>query len=131
MIAIKNWFLEKNQMAGLHGRDDLTVIKETEKAVLIDIPATFKNFKEWFPKSVIIEKWEKRTSGLAYHTYLENVYHEAYEAGKIENYTIKSGYNRYRGDAFIHQMTNKELTESLSRYKVDYMTYEAWKNREE
>lgn len=131
MIAIKNWFLEKNQMTGLHGRDDLTVIKETEKAVLIDIPATFKHFKEWLPKSVIIEKWEKRTSGLAYHAYLENVYHEAYEAGQIENYTIKSGYNRYRGDAFIHQMTNKELSESLSRYKVDYMTYEAWKNREE
>lgn len=126
MIAIKNWFLEKNMMKGFYGKE-LIVKKETEKAVLI----TVKGFSSdcWIPKSCLCNEWEKQTSPFDYHDYLENLYHEAYKKGIIENRTIKSGRNTYAGDAFIHQCTNKELQKALDSYNIEHMTYTEFRNR--
>ena len=129
MIAIKNWFMEKNNLRGLRNAN-LTIKKETKKAVLLicdfgDLSLT----EQWIPKSVIIDEWEKDTSGFGYHKYLENVYHKAYDNKEIENFTIKSGRNIYRGDNFIHQLTNKELIKRLENYNITFMSFEDWKNR--
>ena len=129
MVAIKNWFLEKNNLRGLRNAN-LTIKKETEKAVLLicdfgDLSLT----EQWIPKSVIIDEWEKDTSPLGYHEYLVNTYHKAYDNKKIENFIIKSGRNIYRGDNFIHQLTTKELIKSLKNHEIDFFTFEEWKKR--
>ena len=134
MIAVKNWFLEKNHLRGWHGKE-ITIVKETEKAVLAK--ATFQNgfrtitSENWIPKSCIIDEWEKDTSNFGYKEYLESIYHKAYESGMIENFTIKSGRNTYRGDNFIHQMKTKEIIDALSKRNIQFMTREEWNNRKE
>lgn len=133
MIAIKNWFMTKNDMEWMR-QWTWEKVKETEKAMLIrvsDRRLSFSDEQYWIPKSVIIEKWEKDTSNFAYHRYLENTYHEAYDAGIIENTTIKSGRNTYRGDSFIHQLTTKSLIFALESAGVKFMTRTEWNNREE
>lgn len=125
-IAIKNWFLEKNNIYYLRGRD-LNVIKETLKAVLVECKATKDQI--WIPKSCIVDEWEKETSPLAYHTYLVDTYRDAYKLQLIPNYTISNGYNSYSGDAFIHQESNKSLAKLLDKYNVEYMSYNDWRNR--
>lgn len=125
MTAIKNWFLEKNNCKGFYGKQ-LEIIRETEKAVLIRCFIDGTQFEQWVPKSCIINEWEKDTSNFGYHDYLVDVYHKAYEAQQIENYTIKSGYNRYRADNFVHQLTTKQLTEDLTKYGVQFMSKSEW-----
>lgn len=131
MIAIKNWFMEKNNLEWMR-KFKFEIRKETEKAVLIGITdrtLSFYNESYWIPKSCIIEEWEKDTSNFAYHRYLEDTYHRAYEDGLIPNKTIKSGRNTYRGDAFIHQFTTKDLQKNLEYYHISYMTRQEWNNR--
>lgn len=129
-IAIKNWFLFKNDLNWMRNYT-LEIVKETEKAVLLrvnDKTLSFYNEQYWVPKSCLIEEWEKDTSGFAYHEYLENLYHAAYEQGIIENRTIKSGRNTYRGDAFIHKETTKGLQKCLEYYGIEYMDKKTWAN---
>ena len=128
MIAIKNWFLEKNHLRGLRGVE-LNLEKETDKAVLVSFTIDGTKDKQWIPKSVIIDEWEKDTSSFGYHDYLVDVYHKAYDEGIIENYTIKSGRNVYRGDNFIYQWTTKELETSLKKHGVNYMSRKEWNER--
>lgn len=128
MIAIKNWFLEKNHLRGLRGVE-LNLEKEIDKAVLVSFTIDGTKDKQWIPKSVIIDEWEKDTSSFGYHDYLVDVYHKAYNEGIIENYTIKSGRNVYRGDNFIHQWTTKELETSLKKHGVNYMSRKEWNER--
>lgn len=129
MIAIKNWFLIKNNLRGLRGVE-LKLEKETDKAVLVSFTINGRHDKQWLPKSVIIDEWEKDTSNFGYHDYLVDVYHKAYNDGIIENYTIKSGRNVYRGDNFIHQWTTKELENSLEKKGVKYMIRKEWNERQ-
>ena len=129
MIAIKNWFLEKNNLRGFRGRE-LTIKKETEKAVLIICTIDGFIYEEWIPKSVIIDEWEKNISNFGYHDYLENLCHKAYEEGKLfEKRIIKSGRNKYRADHFLHQETTKSLLLLLDKYNVPYMSRVEWNNR--
>ena len=129
MIAVKNWFLEKNNMTYLRGME-LVQEKETAKAILVSFETKrFKTETVWIPKSVIIDEWEKDTSNFGYHDYLVNVYHKAYEEGKFENFTIKSGRNEYRGDNFVHQWTTKKLIEKLEENKIDFMRRKEWNER--
>lgn len=121
MIAVKNWFLEKNNMEFIKGKT-ITVVKETEKAVYIKANGYFM----WIPKSVIIDEWEKDTSGFGYHSYLVETYHKAYNDGLIEHSIING---RYRGDAFIHQLNTRELVEALTNKNVAFMTRTEWNNR--
>ena len=128
MIAIKNWFLFKNDLNWMR-RFTLEVRKETEKAVLVGITdRTVSMYTEshWVPKSCLIDEWEKDTSGFAYHRYLEDKIHEAYDLGIIENKTIVSGRNTYRGDAFVHQQTTKELIWLLNKYEIEFMERKEW-----
>ncbi len=131
MIAIKNWFLQKNNLDWMRNWT-LEIRKETEKAVMVgvtDRTVTFYTENFWIPKSVIIDEWEKDTSNFAYHRYLEDVYHKAYDSEIIPNKTIKSGRNTYRGDAFIHQLTTKGLIEELQYFKIEFMDRKTWNNR--
>lgn len=129
MIAIKNWFLEKNRMTGCRGAE-LTIKKETEKAVLVTFQIDRHTFEEWIPKSVIIDEWEKDTSNFGYHEYLEKLCHKAYEEGNLfEKGTFKSGRNVYRNDNFLYQETTKSLLALLDKYNVPYMTRTEWNNR--
>ena len=134
MVAIKNWFLEKNNLRGLRGLE-LTVKKETEKAVLVTYILQSEHFgksveEQWVPKSALTNEWEKDTSNFGYHDYLETLCHRAYEAGNLfEQGTIKSGRNSYRRDNFLHQETTKSLLALLDRYNVPYMTRAEWNNR--
>lgn len=128
MTAIKTWFLEKNDCKGFY-QQKLEIVKETDKAVLIRCFIDSYKFEQWVPKSCIIDEWEKDTSNFGYHDYLVDTYHKAYEQQLIENYTIKSGMNRYRGDNFVHQMTTKQLTEALKKYNVQFMTRSEWNAR--
>ena len=131
MIAIKNWFLEKNDLRGIYGIDFL-IIKETEKAMLLGYQLGLTSFEQWVPKSVIIDKWEKDTSNFGYHDYLVETCHKAYKAGKLfEQGTFKSGFNTYDNDSFLHQETTKELIKLLEEYNVKYMNRKEWNNREE
>lgn len=129
MKAIKNWFLEKEgygikrikemQKAGYE------VIKETEKALLVRWNDTGN--KLWVPKSCLIDEWETKFSpkaiGGAYHEYLEITAKKAYDENKLfEKFTIKSGRNCYKGCAFMHQWTTKELVKVLDDYKIEYMS---------
>lgn len=133
MIAIKNWFLEKNHLTGLRGAT-LTKVKETEKAMLISYTLVnglrTYHCEEWIPKSVIIDEWEKVTSNFGYHEYLEDIAHKAYRDSKLfEKRTTKSGRNTYEGDAFFHQLKTTELIDMLNRYNIEYMNREEWNNR--
>ena len=133
MIAIKNWFMEKNDYTWMRNWK-WEQVKETEKAICIrvtDKTVSFCTETYWIPKSCIIEKWEKDTSNFAYHRYLEDTYHRAYDAGIIPNKTFKSGRNTYRGDAFIHQLTTKSLIKNLEFYNIEFMDRKTWNNREE
>ena len=68
MVAIKDWYLKKNNILHIKGWS-LDIVKETEKACLIS--HKFDGNSEvtwWIPKSVIIDKWEvekKDTSNFA------------------------------------------------------------------
>lgn len=129
MTAIKNWFLEKNKLKGFYGRE-LTIKRETAKAVLIICKINRTTYEEWIPKSVIIDEWEKDTSNFGYHEYLEKLCHKAYEEGKLfKQGTFKSGRNTYRNDNFLHQNTTKELLSILEKYNVPYMSRIEWNNR--
>lgn len=128
MKAIKTWFLQKNEIMGFYG-NELRIAKETEKAVLVETFINGRKYTQWVPKTCMIDEWEKDTSNFGYHDYLVETYHKAYEDQRIKNFTINSGYNRYRGDNFIHQLTTKELMESLDRYNIDYMTRKEWNAR--
>lgn len=110
---------------------DLEIVRETEKAVLIRLPIKYftgfkgKPIEFWCPKSQIIElKENKKYMNFEYHHYLENVFHKAYDDGIIENTTIVSGRNRYRGDAFIHQWGTKQLIEYFKKERIPFMTKE-------
>lgn len=129
MVAIKNWFLEKNNLMGFRGKE-LVIKKETEKAVLVICTIDRFTYEEWIPKSVIINEWEKDTSNFGYHNYLESLCHKAYEEGKLfEKGIIKSGQNRYRKDSFLHQETTKSLQSLLDKYNVPHMNRSEWNNR--
>lgn len=134
MVAIKNWFLEKNNLTNLRGKE-LTIKRETEKAVLVSCKINgfsqfSKTFEQWIPKSVIIDEWEKDVSNFGYHDYLEGLCHKAYEEGKLfEKGIIKSGRNRYTRDSFLHQETTKALQSLLDEYNVPYMNRTEWNNR--
>lgn len=108
-IAIKNWFLEKNKMKGFYGKD-ITIVKETAKAVLIHVDGFFDN--EWVPKSVLIDEWEKDTSNFGYHDYL------------VETYLKNGGEDEY-----IHKRTTKHIIEVLNRYSIPFMNRTEWNNR--
>ena len=111
MIAIKNWFLEKNKMKGFYGKE-LEVIKETAKAALIRTWIDGERFEEWVPKSVIIDCWEKDTSNFGYHDSLVNVY--------------KKNVDK---DQYIHVYTTKKLVEVLERNNISFMNRADWNNR--
>lgn len=128
MVAVKTWFLEKNNLKGLYGKA-LTVVNETAKAVNVRVNLAGAVTTQWIPKSVLCDEWEKDTSALGYHSYLVDVYHKAYESGEIENSVIRSGRNTYRGDNFIHQLRTAELTEALRKHNINYMTRTEWENR--
>lgn len=132
MIAIKNWFMAKNNLEWLRNYT-LEMVKETEKAMLVRLKdrTIMTNEQYWIPKSCIIEKWEKDTSNFAYHRYLEDCIHRAYDAGELDWKPIKSGRNVYRGDAFVHQNTTKGLINLLEKEGIKYMNREEWNNREE
>lgn len=127
-MAIKLWFLQKNHLYWMYGKE-LEPVKETEKALLLAVTINGERYEEWIPKSCIIDAWEKDTTGFGYHSYLEDVYHKAYAAGQIHNRIIKSGRNRYAGDAFVHQWTSKEIAASLDKYNISYMNRTEWNNR--
>ena len=132
MIAIKNWFLEKNNLNWMRNWE-LEMVRETEKAILVrvkDRTVSLHTEQHWIPKSCLIESWELDTSNFGYHRYLEDVYHRAYDRGEIENKTITSGRNTYRGDAFIHQLTTKSLQANLEIYGIEYMSRDEWNHRE-
>ena len=130
MVAIKNWFLEKNNMTALRGLK-LEITKETEKAVLVKYTVkSGTTYTDWIPKSCIIDNWEKDTSNFGYHDYLVNTLNEAYTTGKIENKTFTSGRNRYDLRSFNHQMTTKELQKELEKHEINYMNRKEWNNRE-
>lgn len=111
MIAIKNWFLEKNGLNGIHGVD-LTIVAETNKAVRCSYKINNRLYNDWFPKSVIIEEWEKDTSDFGYHKYL------------VEKVNEHFGYNQFR-----HQMTNEDLKRWLDSENVQYYNKKQWKER--
>jgi len=129
MVAIKNWFLEKNHMSGFRG-NDLEVVRETEKAVLVRCFIDMCKFEEWIPKSVIIDEWEKDTSNFGYHDYLVETAHKAYDNNNLfDKGYIKSGRNTYRADNFLHQESTKDLLILLDKYNVKYMNRKEWNNR--
>lgn len=129
MIAIKNWFLRKNRLWGFY-KKEIEQVRETEKAILVKVKFEDGHLSEsWIPKSVIIDEWEKDTSPLGYHDYLVDIYHKAYDDQQIENYTIKSGRNCYRGDNFVHQQSTKKLVKDLQSYGIDFMSFDEWKSR--
>lgn len=123
MTAVKNWFLEKNNLEHMYGKK-LTIEKETDKAVLIRYKLNVTEFTQWIPKCCLCDEWEqkKKNINFAYHDYLVNKYHEAYDNQIIDNSIIRSGRNRYRGDNFIHQNTTKELIKALNSYGIEFMT---------
>lgn len=129
MIAIKNWFLEKNNMTGVRGLE-LTVVKETAKAVLVKYTVKSGNtYTAWIPKSCIIDEWEKDTSNFGYHDYLVNTLNQAYRDGRLENKTFKSGRNVYDQTSFTHQMSTKELIGALEKFNISFMNRTDWNNR--
>ena len=130
MIAIKNWFIVKNSLSGYRNRP-LEIKKETEKAVLITTTNIYGDkLEHWFPKSVLTDEWEKDTSNFGYHSYLVETYRKAF-AEENKGKVIKSGYNTYRWDAFTHQLTTKELINTLTTHDKPFMTRDEWNNREE
>lgn len=129
MLAIKNWFLEKEQIRGLWGKE-LKAIKETDKAIYVEWEGDMFTHKQWFPKSCLCDEWEKWVTPLAYHEYLLDLCYEAYRNKVIENYSIDNGYGyKYRGDAFYHQMKSAELKKMLEKHNIEYMTFKEWRNR--
>lgn len=106
MIAIKTWFLEKNEIKGFYGKE-LTVVRETEKAILINADINGRTYAQWFPKSVVIDEWEKDVSNFGYHDYLT----------KLDN------------ERFSHQLTTKELMEKLTTKGIKFMNRNEWNNR--
>lgn len=138
MVAIKNWFLEKNNYQYLREKE-LGIEKETEKAVQIYYTSGNLKVLFWIPKSVVIDEWEelpkvkikKDISNFGYHDYLVDVFRKAYRNNELyEQHTIRGGgYNVYSGDAFIHQWKTKELIATLDKYNVKYMNRTEWNNR--
>lgn len=128
MTGIKVWFLEKNQCRGFYGKE-LTTVRETAKAVLVRANIDGRNFEQWVPKSCLTEGWEKITSNFGYHDYLVDVITKAYEDGRIENKTFKSGRNIYDQTSFLHQNTTKSLILIAEKYNINYMNREEWNNR--
>lgn len=135
MIAIKNWFLQKNNLEYLRGKDNLEIEKETEKAAYIGYKSgNLYVGIGWFPKSVIIDDWEavkapKVNKNFEYHDYLVDTVNQAYRDGRLENKTFMSGRNRYDQTSFTHQSTTKELINFLQEENIEYMTREEWNNR--
>lgn len=131
MVAIKSWYLDKKEIKGFYNKE-LKIEKETNKAVLVGCFINGRKYTEWVPKSCLTDEWEKDTSNFGYHDYLVGVYRKAYENGMFgEIKVIRTGRNRnvYRGDAFIHQCTTKELTKKLSDRNVEFMNRKEWNER--
>lgn len=128
MEGVKIWFLQKNHCRSMYGKE-LETVRETAKAVLFGWDFDGSHFEQWVPKSLITDGWEKDTTNFGYRDYLLGVYHKAYDEGTIENVTIESGRNKYRGDAFIHQLTTKELVKELEIRNVPFMDRKSWNER--
>lgn len=129
MVAVKNWFMEKNSLRGLRNAT-LRIERETEKACLVKcFWSDGAPTEHWIPKSCICDEWEKETSPFAYHEYLVGIYHEAYKKGIIENHKIVSGRNVYEGDAFAHQSKSKDLADYFKRKGIEFMGFQEWKKR--
>lgn len=131
MVAIKNWFLQKNDLNWMR-RFKLEIVKETEKAVLVkvaDRSLSFHGETYWIPKSCLIDEWEKDTSNFAYHDYLVDVVNEAYVNGTLQNKRFQSGRNTYDMTSFTHQYTTKSLIAFLEKNNIEFMNKEEWKNR--
>ena len=111
MTAIKMWFLEKNDLMGIYGRE-LQVVKETEKAVMVSYWIHSIHYTTWIPKSCIIDKWEKDTTNFGYHEYLAVTLQEAFP-----------------NQVYAHQYKTKELIEMLERKNIKFMNRKEWNNR--
>ena len=129
--AIKNWFLEKHGY-GVYGikkiqENGFEILKETAKAVLVNIRIEHYVDQIWIPKSCLCEEWEHTFSpkaiGSAYHEYLVSLNKEEYRKGNLEEQrTFTSGRNVYDGASFRHQWTTKELTAELDYFNIKYMS---------
>ena len=136
MIAVKNWFIEKNQIESIRNKE-LTVKRETEKAILVSWKVKKHSswgdenytFEQWIPKSCLTDKWEKDTSNFGYHDYLVEVVNQAYRDGRLENKTFTSGRNIYDQTSFTHQSTTKELVNFLQKKNIEFMNRKEWNER--
>ena len=128
MTGIKVWFLEKNHIKGFYGRE-LTIVKETAKAVLVNVTINRRTYSQWVPKSCMTDGWEKDTSNFGYHQYLVDTLTAAYADGTLENKTFKSGRNVYDCTSFLHQLTTKDLVEELTHFSINFMNRNEWNNR--
>lgn len=136
MLAVKNWFIVKNQIESIRGKE-LTVKRETEKAILVSWKVKkqsswtdeYYTFEQWIPKSCLTDEWEKDTSNFGYHDYLVEVVNQAYRDGRLENRTFTSGRNRYDQTSFTHQSTTKELTNFLQEKNIEFMNRKEWNER--
>lgn len=113
MIAIKTFFLQKNSCMGFY-RQQLEIIKETEKAVLIRCFLDNDKFEQWVPKSVLIDEWEKDTSNFGYRNYLLDI--SCKHTDKLQGY-------------YLPKMTTKQLQEALEKHEVKFMTRSEWNTR--
>lgn len=128
MKGIKVWFIQKEHIASAYGKE-LTIKKETEKAVLVSWKVENSTVEHWVPKSCMTEEWEKDTSNLGYHSYLVETVNNAYRNGTLENSTFKSGRNVYDRTSFTHQETSKTLVNFLEKNNISFMNREEWNNR--
>ena len=128
MKGIKVWFIQKEHIASAYGKE-LTIKKETEKAVLVSWKVYNSVTEHWIPKSCITDGWEKDTTNFGYHEYLVNVVNESYTNGTLENKTFKSGRNVYDQTSFTHQSTTKGLINFLEKMEIPFMNREEWNNR--
>jgi len=56
-LKVKQWFIDKNftpEKRYAASVSDLTIIKETEKAVFIEFASDFGKFNKWVPKSCLM-----------------------------------------------------------------------------
>lgn len=129
-MAIKTWFLNKNNLNGFYGKE-LATVKETAKAVLVRTTINGRTHDAWVPKSCIIDEWEKDTSNFGYHDYLVKTLNESYKTGVLRkcNTTFKSGRNIYDMTSFTHQMKTVELITVLEENGIAFLNRTDWNNR--
>ena len=134
--AIKTWFLEKEiNIRPLEfydfrdykeGFKNVTILKETEKAILVDCPKLYDKY--WIPKSVIIEEWEepnKKMINLSYHTYLYSIVEDLCT---YETILKKSGLHFFIDELsklnprdYLYTVKNKDLENCLKEDKITYL----------